>query len=47
MNKDEQVDFDQKMTSIQTEMRDLLKAEQKSKVELLSVFKELGYDIEL
>ncbi|CAH1196094.1 Type I restriction-modification system, DNA-methyltransferase subunit M [Vibrio harveyi] len=47
VNKDEQVDFDQKMTSIQTDMRDLLKAEQKSKVELLSVFKELGYDIEL
>ena len=47
VNKDEQVDFEQKMTSIQTDMRDLLKAEQKSKVELLSVFKELGYDIEL
>ncbi|MEZ9703799.1 N-6 DNA methylase [Vibrio breoganii] len=47
VNKDEQVDFDQKMTSIQTDMRDLLKAEQKSKVELLSAFKELGYDIEL
>lgn len=47
VNRDEQVDFNQKMTSIQTEMRDLLKAEQKSKVELLSVFKELGYDIEL
>lgn len=47
VNKDEQFDFEQKMTSIQTDMRDLLKAEQKSKVELLSVFKELGYDIEL
>jgi type I restriction enzyme M protein len=47
VNKDEQVDFEQKMISIQTEMRDLLKLEQKSKVELLSVFKELGYDIEL
>lgn len=47
VNKDEQVDFDQKMTSIRTDIRDLLKAEQKSKVELLSVFKELGYDIEL
>jgi type I restriction enzyme M protein len=47
VNKDEQVDFKQKMISIQTEMRDLLKAEQKSKIELLSVFKELGYDIEL
>lgn len=47
VNKDEQVDFEEKMISIQTDMRDLLKAEQKSKIELLSVFKELGYDIEL
>ncbi|MBD0410933.1 type I restriction-modification system subunit M [Pseudoalteromonas distincta] len=47
VNKDEQIDFREKMTSIQKDMSELLKAEQKSKDELLSVFKELGYDIEL
>lgn len=47
VNKDEQIDFNEKMTAIQKEMSELLKAEQNSKNELLSVFKELGYVIEL
>ena len=47
LNNDEQVDFDAKMVSIQKEIGDLLVAEQKSKAELLHVFKELGYEIEL
>jgi type I restriction enzyme M protein len=35
------------MQSLQTEFADLLKAEVKSKNDLLTVFKELGYEIKL
>ena len=45
--RDEQIDFDEKMKSLQTEFADLLKAEAASKNDLLTVFKELGYEIEL
>ena len=47
VNRDENVDFDEKMHSLQTEMADLLRAEAQSKQDLLTVFKELGYAIEL
>lgn len=47
VNRDENIDFDTKMTSLQTEFADLLKAEADSKTDLLNVFKELGYEIEL
>lgn len=47
VNRDENIDFDTKMKSLQSELRDLLVAEEKSKADLLSVFKELGYEIEL
>jgi len=47
VNRDENVDFDEKMRSLQTEMADLLRAEAQSKQDLLTVFKELGYEIEL
>ena len=47
VNRDEQIDFDEKMKSLQTEFADLLKAEAASKNDLLTVFKELGYEIEL
>jgi len=47
VNRDENVDFDEKMRSLQTEMADLLRAETQSKQDLLTVFKELGYEIEL
>jgi len=47
INRDENIDFDTKMKSLQTELQDLLKAEEKSKQELLDVFKELGYEIKL
>ncbi len=46
-NHDEDVDFDLKMSQIQNELAKLLKQEEKSKSELLSVFKELGYEITL
>lgn len=47
INRDENIDFDEKMKSLQTDFKDLLKEESKSKDELLNVFKELGYEIRL
>jgi type I restriction enzyme M protein len=47
INRDENVNFEDKMTSLQSEFSDLLKKEEKSKKELLDVFKELGYEITL
>jgi type I restriction enzyme M protein len=47
VNRDENIDFDDKMKSLQTEIVDLLKAETSSKKDLLNVFKELGYEIKL
>lgn len=47
INRDENIDFDEKMKSLQTEFAQLLKQEEKSKIELLNVFKELGYEIAL
>ena len=47
VNRDENIDFDTKMKTLQSELRDLLVQEEKSKEELLGVFKELGYEIKL
>lgn len=47
VNRDENIDFDEKMKTLQKEFADLLKAETQSKNDLLTVFKELGYEIEL
>ena len=47
MNRDENIDFDTKMKTLQSELKDLLVQEEQSKADLLSVFKELGYEIEL
>ena len=47
VNRDENIDFDEKMKILQTEFADLLKAEESSRNELLSVFRELGYEIKL
>lgn len=47
INRDENIDFDTKMESLQSEIADLLKQEEENKVDLLRVFKELGYAIEL
>ena len=47
INRDENVDFDAKMQSLQEEFSKLLKNEEESKNELLTVFKELGYEIKL
>lgn len=47
INRDENIDFDTKMKSLQAELKELLVAEEKSKADLLAVLKELGYEIEL
>ncbi|MDF4996889.1 class I SAM-dependent DNA methyltransferase [Vibrio parahaemolyticus] len=46
-NHDENIDFDQKMNDLKEGFSDLLAQEEKSKKELLNVFKELGYEIKL
>jgi type I restriction enzyme M protein len=47
VNRDENIDFDEKMNVLKTDITQLLKEESKSKADLLAVFKELGYEIEL
>ncbi len=47
VNRDENIDFDEKMKALQIEFEDLLRAEAASKNDLLKVFKELGYEIKL
>ncbi len=47
VNRDEDFDFDERMQELQSDMTELLNAEEASKKELLKVFKELGYEIEL
>ena len=47
VNRDENIDFDDKMKILQSEFSELLKAEAQSKTDLFAVFKELGYAIEL
>lgn len=47
INRDENIDFEEKMQSLQKEFVELLKAEEQSKNDLLTVFKELGYEIKL
>lgn len=45
VNRDENIDFDKKMNALKTEFAELLKAEETSKQDLLTVFKALGYEI--
>lgn len=47
VNRDENIDFDTKMKQLQGELSELLIEEEKSKADLLKVFKELGYEIKL
>ena len=47
INRDENIDFSDKMTTLQNEFSELLKSEEQSKKDLLNVFKELGYEIKL
>ncbi len=47
VNRDENIEFEEKMRRLQIELTELLKNEAQSKNELLTVFKELGYEIKL
>jgi type I restriction enzyme M protein len=47
VNRDENINFDEKMATLQVDFARLLKEEVQSKQYLLEVFKELGYEIKL
>lgn len=47
VNRDESVGYEEKMTQLQGELKDLLIQEQQSMKDLLEVMKGLGYEIEL
>ncbi|MDC0239331.1 type I restriction-modification system subunit M [Candidatus Thioglobus sp.] len=47
VNRDENIDFEEKMRVLKSEFSELLNAEEQSKKDILKVFKELGYEIEL
>lgn len=47
VNRDEQIDFDEKMKNLQTEIKELLVAERTSREELFKVFDNLGYKIDM
>lgn len=47
INRDENIDFDTKMKSLQAELKELLIQEEQSTKDLLNVFKEFGYEIKL
>jgi len=47
INRDENIDFDEKMELLKTDCAKLLKEEEQSKKDLLKVFKNLGYEIKL
>ena len=46
-NRDEDIDFEESMKAMQSDFFQIFKKEQKSKQDLLNVFKELGYEIKL
>jgi len=45
INRDENIDFDTKMKTLQSEISELLSVQEKSKKDLINVFKELGYEL--
>ena len=45
VNKDESIDFDEKMKELQNDLKDLLIKDEESKKKLLEVLKDLGYEI--
>lgn len=47
VNRDEYMDYDEKMTELQREISGLFKQEEQSKRKLLEVFKKLGYEIDI
>ncbi len=47
VNRDENIDYDEKMQSLQAEFQELLAEEDTSRKKLLNIFNELGYEIKL
>jgi type I restriction enzyme M protein len=47
INRDVNINFKEKMNALTSEFAELMQAEEQSKRELLSVFKALGYEIDL
>lgn len=47
VNKDENVNYDEKMSELQTEFTKLIKEDRQAQENLLNIFKELGYEIKL
>ena len=47
INRDVNINFDDKMNNLKDEFSELLAQDETSKKELLSVLKELGYEIKL
>ncbi len=47
INRDENIDFEEKMQSLRSELTTLLQEETQNKADLLKVFKDLGYEIKL
>lgn len=47
VNRDENIDYEHKMQTLQQDIKELLKDEAQSKEDLLTVFKELGFEIKL
>ena len=47
INRDENIDFEDNMKDLQMEFSQLLRSEKSSKSDLLEIFKELGYEIDL
>jgi len=47
VNRDENIDFDEKMRAIQKELGELFLAEEESKSELVKVFEQMGYSIHI
>ena len=45
LNRDENVDYHEKMTELQSDIVSLLKAEQQSNLDLKKVFEKLGYEV--
>jgi type I restriction enzyme M protein len=46
-NRDEAVDYDTQMRQLQVELSDIMRQEEKSRNELIDVFKTLGYELKL
>ena len=46
LNRDEEIDFDAKMGTIQAEMKEILAAEEKSRNAVKALFKELGFSLD-